>query len=101
MSADPRDAPDPQTAASERPVFAQLDALGVAYERLPCDPALADTEQFCAHYGIDPAMSGNTIIVGSRRDPCAPGPPARTAAPAGRIAGELGVEGGREPGDAR
>ena len=62
-------APDPPTADAERPVFAQLEALGVVYERLPCDPALADTEQFCAHYGIDPALSGNTIIVGSRREP--------------------------------
>ncbi|MCY3919405.1 MAG: hypothetical protein OXG38_06345 [Chloroflexi bacterium] len=62
-------APDPRTADAERPVFAQLEALGVTYERLPCDPALADTEQFCAHYGIDPALSGNTIIVGSRREP--------------------------------
>ena len=62
-------APDPRTADAERPVFAQLEALGVVYERLPCDPALADTEQFCAHYDIDPSLSGNTIIVGSRREP--------------------------------
>ena len=69
MCPDPCATPDPQTAAAERLVFAQLDALGVAYERMACDPALADTEQFCAHYGIDPAASGNTIIVGSRREP--------------------------------
>ena len=69
MCPQPAPAPDPETVAAERPVFAQLEALGVAYERLPCDPALADTEQFCAHYGIAPAASGNTIIVGSRREP--------------------------------
>jgi len=33
------------------------------YELFPCDPALADTAAFCAHYGFDPADSANTIIV--------------------------------------
>lgn len=54
---------------AEAPVFAQLAALGIAYARMACDPALADTEQFCAHYGIDPGTSGNTIIVASRKEP--------------------------------
>ena len=58
------DAPDPEIG-----VIAQLDALRIPYERMACDPAFADTEQFCAHYGIDPAASGNTIIVASRKEP--------------------------------
>lgn len=33
------------------------------YELFACDPALADTAAFCAHYGFDPADSANTIIV--------------------------------------
>ena len=33
------------------------------YELFPCDPELADTAAFCAHYGFDPADSANTIIV--------------------------------------
>jgi prolyl-tRNA editing enzyme YbaK/EbsC (Cys-tRNA(Pro) deacylase) len=33
------------------------------YELFPCDPALADTAAFCAHYGFDPADSANTIVV--------------------------------------
>lgn len=48
-------------------VLEVLDATGIAYEVLPCDPALADTAEFCAAYGIDPAHSANTIVVASRR----------------------------------
>ncbi|MEI7743886.1 MAG: YbaK/EbsC family protein [Chloroflexota bacterium] len=33
------------------------------YELFPCDPALADTAAFCAHYGFAPEDSANTIIV--------------------------------------
>ena len=40
-----------------------LDALGVAYEVLECDPALADTAAFVAAYGIPAAQSANTIVV--------------------------------------
>jgi prolyl-tRNA editing enzyme YbaK/EbsC (Cys-tRNA(Pro) deacylase) len=32
-------------------------------ELFACDPALADTAAFCAHYGFDLADSANTIIV--------------------------------------
>ena len=49
-------------------VRAQLDSLGVAYEVLPCDPELADTAAFCAHYAIDPADSANTIMVVGKAD---------------------------------
>ena len=50
-------------------VLAQLEALGVEHEIMPCDPEFADTEQFCDRYGIAPEESGNTIIVASRREP--------------------------------
>lgn len=39
-----------------------LEGLG-PHELFPCDPALADTAAFCAHYGFEPADSANTIIV--------------------------------------
>lgn len=46
-----------------------LEAAADAFEILPCDPALADTAAFCAHYGVDPAESANTIVVASRKEP--------------------------------
>ena len=47
----------------------RLDALGVPYELFPCDPALADTAQFCAAYGFSPDESANTIVVVGKSDP--------------------------------
>jgi prolyl-tRNA editing enzyme YbaK/EbsC (Cys-tRNA(Pro) deacylase) len=48
---------------------AALEPLGVAYELFPCDPALADTAQFCAAYGFSPDESANTIVVVGKADP--------------------------------
>jgi prolyl-tRNA editing enzyme YbaK/EbsC (Cys-tRNA(Pro) deacylase) len=56
-------------ASAEASVHAQLDALGIDYEVMPCDPELADTAQFCAAYGVDPADSANTIVVVGKSDP--------------------------------
>jgi prolyl-tRNA editing enzyme YbaK/EbsC (Cys-tRNA(Pro) deacylase) len=51
------------------PVLEQLTALSIEHEVMPCDPALADTADFCAAYGIDPADSANAILVaGKARD---------------------------------
>jgi prolyl-tRNA editing enzyme YbaK/EbsC (Cys-tRNA(Pro) deacylase) len=50
-------------------VRAHLDELGVAYEIFPCDPALADTANFCAAYGFQPEESANTILVIGKSDP--------------------------------
>ncbi len=50
-------------------VRAHLDALGAPYEVLACDPDLADTVNFSAHYGIPMEQSANCIIVGSKREP--------------------------------
>lgn len=33
------------------------------YELFACDPALADTAAFCAHYGFAPEDAANTIVV--------------------------------------
>lgn len=46
-----------------------LDALGVPYEVIPCDPELADTAAFCAAYGYLPEESANTIVVVGKADP--------------------------------
>ena len=46
-----------------------LSALGVPYELFACDPALADTAQFCAAYGFSPDESANTIVVVGKSDP--------------------------------
>ncbi len=50
-------------------VLEELDALGAAYEVVPCDPELADTEQFCEAYGYEPDESANAIVVVGKTDP--------------------------------
>src|SRR5664279_2641458 len=39
----------------------------VAYEVLPCDPNMADTAAFCAHYGFAIEQAANTILVASKK----------------------------------
>ena len=56
-------------ARIETAVRAALDAAGAHYQVMPCDPAFADTAEFCARYGIDPGDSANAILVASRREP--------------------------------
>jgi prolyl-tRNA editing enzyme YbaK/EbsC (Cys-tRNA(Pro) deacylase) len=46
-----------------------LRTLGVPYEIIPCDPALADTATFCAAYGYALDDSANTILVAGKREP--------------------------------
>lgn len=43
-----------------------LDRLGVGYEVMACDPALADTAAFVEAYGVPPERSANTIVVASK-----------------------------------
>ncbi|CAN5252235.1 YbaK/EbsC family protein [soil metagenome] len=43
-----------------------LGGLGVAFEVLPCDPALADTSAFVEAYGVPLERSANTIVVVSK-----------------------------------
>jgi prolyl-tRNA editing enzyme YbaK/EbsC (Cys-tRNA(Pro) deacylase) len=69
---DPMDPADRGAAAldpAEAAVFSTLDEAGEPYERMACDPALADTAAFCAAYGIEPADSANTIVVIGKSDP--------------------------------
>lgn len=47
-------------------VRAALDARGVAYEVMECDPDLADTAAFVEAYGIPLDRSANTILVASK-----------------------------------
>ena len=56
-------------AAVGQRVVAVLDGLGVPYEVMQIDPALADTTEFCAHYGIPLDQSANTIVVASKKEP--------------------------------
>jgi prolyl-tRNA editing enzyme YbaK/EbsC (Cys-tRNA(Pro) deacylase) len=50
-------------------VRAALAGLRTPSEIMACDPALADTAAFCAHYGIAPEDSANTIVVVGKGDP--------------------------------
>lgn len=46
-----------------------LDGAGIAYETLPCEPELADTAEFCAHYGISMDEACNAILVALKTTP--------------------------------
>jgi prolyl-tRNA editing enzyme YbaK/EbsC (Cys-tRNA(Pro) deacylase) len=46
-----------------------LAGLDVPYELVPCDPALADTADFCAAYGYALEESANTIVVQGKVEP--------------------------------
>lgn len=51
------------------PVVAAATATGHPYEVVPCDPALADTAEFCAAYGYGLDQSANAIVVVGKGDP--------------------------------
>ena len=59
----------PSLAVVDDPVLDQLDELGLDYEVVPCDPALADTAAFCDAYGYSPEDSANAIVVVGKSDP--------------------------------
>ena len=46
-----------------------LDDSGIEYEVLACAPELADTAEFCAHYGIPATEACNAIIVVVKTEP--------------------------------
>ena len=48
-------------------VRAALEELGIAYDVVLCDPALADTAAFCDAYGFALEDAANCIVVASRR----------------------------------
>ena len=47
----------------------QLNSTGVDFEIVECDPALADTAEFCEAYGYEPGDSANTLLVIGKSDP--------------------------------
>ena len=53
----------------EAQVRAALETTGQPFEIIPCDPALADTAQFCEAYGYSPDISANTIVAIGKSDP--------------------------------
>lgn len=48
-------------------VLAHLEQLELTYEVMDCDPALADTAQFCQAYGVALEESANAILVASKK----------------------------------
>jgi prolyl-tRNA editing enzyme YbaK/EbsC (Cys-tRNA(Pro) deacylase) len=50
----------------ERQVLARVRELGFEHDVIEIDPALADTAEFCAHYGYAMEESANCIVVASR-----------------------------------
>jgi len=44
-----------------------LTDLVADFSVMECDPELADTAQFCEHYGIPPNQSANAIVLASKR----------------------------------
>jgi len=53
----------------EDAVLAEMQKLGVPFERIDIDPAFADTAAFCEKYGYPLERSCNTIIVASKKQP--------------------------------
>ncbi len=46
-----------------------VEAIGVPYEIVPCDPQFADTAEFCERYGYPPSNACNTIVTATKREP--------------------------------
>ena len=56
-------------SSSTSSVLKNVANLGLPYEVIKIDPALADTSLFCENYGFPMEKSGNTIIVASKKEP--------------------------------
>ncbi len=50
----------------EQRVLDVATETGVTFEAMPCDPDLADTAEFCEHYGFSPDDAANTIVIASK-----------------------------------
>lgn len=48
-------------------VLADMERLGISYESMDIDPALADTADFCREYDVPLGRSANAILVASRQ----------------------------------
>jgi prolyl-tRNA editing enzyme YbaK/EbsC (Cys-tRNA(Pro) deacylase) len=55
---------DIRSAVTRALVEAEAD-----FSVMDCDPDVADTAQFCEHYGIPPNQSANAIVLASKRPP--------------------------------
>ena len=72
---DQRSAPGKMTKAMRPMTEPTLDPIvqramrshNVTYEVLSCDPDMADTAAFCAHYGFAIEQAANTILVASKK----------------------------------
>ncbi len=51
------------------PVLHAATTTGHPFEVVPCDPALADTAEFCATYGYTLDQSANAILVVGKGEP--------------------------------
>jgi prolyl-tRNA editing enzyme YbaK/EbsC (Cys-tRNA(Pro) deacylase) len=51
------------------PFIERLEATGIEYQIIGCDPELADTAAFCEHYGFALEDSANTIVVMGKAEP--------------------------------
>lgn len=60
---------DPDDAGIEARVLAAVEATGQPFEVIEIDPALADTADFCAHYGHPLEIAANCLVVASRSEP--------------------------------
>lgn len=49
-------------------VLHALQTHALTYEELVCDASLADTADFCSHYGYSLDDSANAILIGARGD---------------------------------
>jgi prolyl-tRNA editing enzyme YbaK/EbsC (Cys-tRNA(Pro) deacylase) len=47
----------------------ELDTLAIPHEVLECNPEWADTDVFCANYGIPRENAANTILVAAKTEP--------------------------------
>ena len=56
-------------SSSTSSVLKTVANLGLPYEVIEIDPALADTAMFCENYSYPMEHSGNTIIVASKKEP--------------------------------
>ncbi len=56
-------------ASQPDPLITALDATGIDYELIACDPTLADTAEFCEAYGYQLSESANTIVVAGKAEP--------------------------------
>ena len=57
------------STSSTSSVLKTVANLGLPYEEIEIDSALADTALFCERYGFPMEQSGNTIIVASKKEP--------------------------------